>query len=266
MKRFAVLAVFILLAGCGGGGGGSAGGGGNPAVIVKDCTQAPGLITERGTVLATTGNPDVDIVLGLLIQDLTTFFNVPGVNLFIIDEFTSPNAFSTDTHEVVIGKKLLVKILTTYGEEATAGIVAHEMGHQAQFHFFPQEREPGVPGVCRELEADAFAGYYLGSHEKLTKAQTLGFFAALYEGGDNNPYDFINPDWHGTSVDRVNAASLGFDLAKYAVDNHIGLTPQDLHRVLYQCVVGRVARVNVRTWGEPEADAAKKALAWLQTH
>lgn len=240
------LVVPVFLSGCGGGGGGSqdnGGGGGTPIggtpvggtpprVAHPGCTEETEQVASAyGAHTDTTGDPGFDAILNDVVNTQVRFFGLTMIRHHILEEYDQPNAFSMrKTPDIYLGKKLLNETIRNYGPYATAGIVAHEMAHQVQRQEFPEVFvEDHV--VCRELEADSFAGYYLGAHEGLTEDNARTFFQKLRDLPTKD--DWTRSDWHGTPDMREASGAFGFYVAKVAAEEGWNPTNRELHSAFY---------------------------------
>lgn len=101
-----------------------------------------------------------------------------------------------------------------------AMILAHEYGHQLQYAY-------GLPSVQEntarpnELEADAFAGFYLRMPAGFNQ-NSFGDIAAAYEfAADIGDYGTNNPGHHGTPPQRRSAVRLGFLIGNALLNSNI---------------------------------------------
>jgi hypothetical protein len=105
---------------------------------------------------------------------------------------------------------------------AAAAILGHEWGHHVQ-------AEAGITGesIALELQADCFAGIYLGASEnvidgqyRLSVAQLFAGLATFFEIG-NRRYrasEWMAADEHGSQVQRLMAFATGYQGALGAID------------------------------------------------
>lgn len=99
------------------------------------------------------------------------------------------------------------------GDVAPQGILAHEYGHHLQYdlQLFGEETSPEATRLT-ELEADAYAAYYL-SHprgERLRNRRVEQFVRTYFEIGDCS---FESDGHHGTPDQREDAARWAYELA-----------------------------------------------------
>ena len=124
----------------------------------------------------------------------------------------------------MFGFHMFYQTLQNDGELAIAGILAHEFGHRAQFHLdftFANKR-------YLELEADAFAGYYMAIAKQYSWNNMSSFFNAMYRAGSSN---YNSLDHHGTPNQRLAAAYFGVQVALEAMRKNTPLSYNDLHNI-----------------------------------
>ncbi|GHA57462.1 hypothetical protein SAMN04487941_0926 [Pontibacter akesuensis] len=144
--------------------------------------------------------------------------NLPESPYFSLDGFAT-----TYDNLIVIGDGL-VQMLSESGVDADivwTGILAHEWAHQIQFKnmktWYPKGAASDIPEATRytELEADFLAAYYMTHKRGATynSKRVEQFFNLFFQIGDCG---FTSDGHHGTPVQRLAAAQLGFDLADSA--------------------------------------------------
>ncbi len=146
---------------------------------------------------------------------ISNTFGVPKVRLRFVHDRTSRqstnNAISYSNRKIYFGETLYRNALR-YGQIVPVMVLAHEYGHQVQYHF------PGVPSVhentarAQELEADGYAGYYMRRGYGASWNQAGPGFNFAHSIGDNQT---SNPRHHGTPPQRRSATRLGWYLAAY---------------------------------------------------
>ena len=169
-----------------------------------------------------TGNPDLDVALGVALNEMSDIFQVsPGFIFW--DDADSDNAFALPQTEmagtsgtVLIGRAMLRRELTrsTDGDMAILAICAHEFGHIVQYSYAAQARLLNGETTVRrvELHADFLSGFYLGRRPfDYRDGQLLGIVAAFSALGDNNLTD---PQHHGTPDERLGALDAGFRMGR----------------------------------------------------
>ncbi|MBK8256714.1 MAG: hypothetical protein IPK82_29090 [Polyangiaceae bacterium] len=98
-------------------------------------------------------------------------------------------------------------------------ILAHETGHNIQLYY----NVPASSPIAKELEADCFAGYFLGYLQcdgMLSMADVQAAFGTACNGGD----PWYAPGTHGTCTDRMNALVQGMNGYKNGVEPLVACT------------------------------------------
>lgn len=137
------------------------------------------------------------------------------------------NAFAARaTSEIAFGSTLYHNLIASYGLPAVQIVLAHEFGHVVQYKlgYF----EPKVPTRTTELEADLFAGFYMG-WTRDPGIETLKIILdTIHSVGDEN---YTSPGHHGTPPERKFMALWGYSTAKAALSQ--GTTPSwdELHAI-----------------------------------
>jgi hypothetical protein len=138
------------------------------------------------------------------------------------------NAVSFPSGVILFGYWMTVKTIMQTGTELpVAGILAHEWAHQAQFEF-NWIRPDASTARNTELEADAFAGYYLAIAKNWAGSQLNSFVQAVFNIGD---FQFNSPSHHGTPQERSTAASLGMQVGYEVLSREVLLSYQELHQI-----------------------------------
>ena len=177
---------------------------------------------RREHMIMTTGDEDLDRALGRALIKLTRIFSVyPGIGFIDEGRHRNRNAFATNRTlvtntwgTVLFGQKLFAYLMEQDRQGwAVLAVMAHEMGHIAQFRSgIYSTLMQGQSTVKRlELHADLLAGYFLGVRKR--EQPSISIFRAgteLYKIGD---FDFNNPTHHGTPDERLDAAEAGFKMA-----------------------------------------------------
>ena len=183
-------------------------------------------------LLSRLGNPQVDSYYEQEWRNVQQFFGMGHVPLWVFDE-CSPgraNAYAVPQPQFVLHGAHFAQRLTriTGGDWriALSSVTAHEYGHQVQFQYGWQDT--GEPTARRtELEADFFAGYYIGLAKNLGDPSWVGFLQILHAIGDHN---FNHPSHHGTPVQRCRAGLSGMAAALVALQAGQPASWQMLHR------------------------------------
>jgi len=156
--------------------------------------------------------------------------NLPENPYFATDGFASTN------RTIVIGDGLVRWLAESGVDEGIVwtGILAHEWAHQVQFlnygTWYPQGADPDRATATRytELEADFMAAYFMTHKRGATYNQKRveEFYNLFFQIGDCG---FTSPGHHGTQLQRMRAAILGFDLANSAQKQGHIMTQQEAH-------------------------------------
>lgn len=131
---------------------------------------------------------------------------------------------------IVIGDGL-VELASEAGVEdkiVWSGILAHEWAHQIQFNNRGVWYPSGAITRTTELEADYFTSYYL-THKRggtYNWKRVEDFLELSYNVGDCS---FDNPGHHGTHLQRMRAAQMGYELAQSAQKNGKIMNEDEVH-------------------------------------
>lgn len=187
--------------------------------IYPNGTDTRMFIQGSEPMIPKSGDRNFDLALAQSLAKLTNILQVtPGFAYY--DDYDGLNAYASPNVRlnradgtVLFGTGLLQKMRQTSEapEVAVITICAHEFGHVLQFkHNLIDRVNAGSTTVKRsELQADYFAGYFIG----IRKRERPSFPAAVaamtqYGVGDN----FINsPQHHGTSDERAQALIKGYE-------------------------------------------------------
>lgn len=145
---------------------------------------------------------------------IASLFNINTVPLgFAIGSGTF-NAISYGAGYIIFGETLYNHALKNGGRVSIAMVQAHEVAHQLQFRNSLPSRNESTARAA-ELEADAFAGFYIGhangyAADWAVASAAYNFSATL---GDNQ---VNSPGHHGTAAQRRSAFRLGWLLRNNA--------------------------------------------------
>lgn len=165
------------------------------------------------------------------------FYGGIPANVYILYEpsVQYKNAYANTNGNILFGYYMFYYTVATYGELPVAGVLAHEWGHRVQQHL-------NLSGYYRpehrELEADAFSGFYMALRKQWSWAQIQGYFANVYATGN---YLFNAPDFHGTPDQRLAAANLGVNIGLNALSNGIQYSYYDLHSLFLNAITTSIA-------------------------
>lgn len=185
--------------------------------------------SNSGSVGNTLNNVYYDQKMNEEVYIQRNFFNGIPANVYILQEagVNDKNAYATPDGKILFGYYMFYYTVQTYGELPVAGILAHEWGHRTQFtigwndYYKPSHKE---------LEADAFSGFYMALAKQYAWNQIQGYYANIYALGD---YNFNSPYHHGTPEQRLAAAYLGVNTAIYALQTGTRFTYNDLHNIFF---------------------------------
>lgn len=202
-----------------------------------NCYSYIGGATNSGNIGVSLGNPVWDQRMGQEVYLQSQFFTGIPASVYILYEgaLQYKNAYASPNGQILFGYYMFYYTVQTYGELPVAGILAHEWGHRAQQtigwneYYRPEHKE---------LEADAFSGYYMALRKQYAWSQIQGYFANVYATGN---YLFNDPDFHGTPDQRLQAAYLGVNVGVYALQNNIQYTYNDLHSIFFSQISSSIA-------------------------
>jgi len=172
-------------------------------------------------ILESSGDAATDRFLGLALSRLAQTFGVrPGFGFF--DDRKSPNAFATprtifpnSEGTVVMGKRLFTQLMSNPDDGMTViAVCAHEFGHiyQMSTNYAQSLKELDKTVRPLELHADFLAGYFLALRKKDHSALELQAVGRTISAmGDT---DFVSPQHHGTSDERIAAITAGYSLGR----------------------------------------------------
>ncbi|WP_223808828.1 neutral zinc metallopeptidase [Rufibacter hautae] len=157
---------------------------------------------------------------------------LPESPYFSLDGFATPY-----DNLIVIGDGL-VQMVSESGVDADivwTGVLAHEWAHQIQFKnmgtWYPNgaAADPAEDTRYTELEADFLAAYYMTHKRGATynSKRVAQFFELFFQVGDCG---FSSPTHHGTPLQRMAAAQLGFNLADNAQKQGHIMSIEEAHR------------------------------------
>lgn len=164
------------------------------------------------------------------------------------------DGFATSNNLIVIGDGL-VELASEAGVEdkiVWSGILAHEWAHQIQFDnfsdWYPNGAADNAPEATRttKLEADFIAAYYL-THKKgatYNWKRVADFFELFFNIGDCS---FTSSGHHGTPLQRMEAARLGYVLATQAHKQGHIMSTDDVHEAFIN-VLGDIVGDNVEDY------------------
>ncbi len=175
-------------------------------------------------LVASCGDEKFDAAIAKEFSAQYKFFGLSDVTMTYFSD-CQPNAFAEqDTKRIALGVNLIRSCLNHYKNRQDYfftmlpiyAILAHEFGHQVQ--FANGWMNPCDYVVNEELEADMWAGYYVGSSLAIgyEVRQTMQQFYELGTG------DFLDPDFHGSPYQRSHAFIDGIMVAEEVSKGKIG--------------------------------------------
>ncbi len=188
------------------------------------CVGYAGGYSNSGSIGTTLGDPYWDQKMNEEVFIQRNFFDGITASVFILNEGSpaNKNAYANTNGQILFGYHMFYYTIQTYGELPVAGVLAHEWGHRTQFSFPWGYSE----NSHKELEADAFSGYYMALAKQYAWGQIESYYANVYASGD---YNFNHPSHHGTPNQRVAAAYFGVQTAIEALNNGIPFSYAELH-------------------------------------
>ncbi len=188
--------------------------------------------TQSGDVISSLGDAYYDAKFNEEIALQREFFSKIPSDVGILMEMPAENknAYASPDGFILFGYRMFYDMLDKFGELPIAGILAHEWGHRTQQVINWQDySQPAY----KELEADAFSGFYLFLAKQWAWSQVDQYYSAIYSFGDTN---FNSPYHHGTSEERLAAAHLGVETANWAVQNQHQFTYNELHQIFIEAI------------------------------
>jgi hypothetical protein len=146
------------------------------------------------------------------------------------------DGFATTGDLIVIGDGITSVLANTGIAEdiVWTGILAHEWAHEIQFNNYAEwypngaDEDPAAATRLTELEADFLAAYYMTHKRGATYnwKRVEQFFELFFNIGDCS---FASSGHHGTPLQRMEAARLGYELATSAQKKGHILSQQEAH-------------------------------------
>jgi hypothetical protein len=165
---------------------------------------------------------------------------LPESPYFALDGFATPGNL------IVIGDGITSLLSNTGIDEGIVwtGILAHEWAHQIHINYnsewYPTgaAQDPAAATRYTELEADFLAAYYMTRKRGATYnwKRVEQFFELFFNIGDCG---FASSGHHGTPLQRMEAARLGYELAQSAQKNGHILSQQEVHEA-YMAAFGSI--------------------------
>jgi hypothetical protein len=180
------------------------------------CILGAGSGDMEGSLFTSSGNQLVDRSFVVEASNLERMLDVHAPLYFlggnVKNAFAEPGGSPGSNGRVIFSMALLNDEFNRTGawqNFTVIVILAHEFGHIYQFKYGTKK----LPVKLTELQADYFAGWYMGRREQTSNFKISAFRQAvqtMYEKGD---YDFDNPQHHGTPQERMRAINEGLQHA-----------------------------------------------------
>lgn len=150
--------------------------------------------------------------------------------------FFALDGFATPAQKIVLGDGLISMVSETGIDTdiVYTGVLAHEWAHQIQFlnedQWYPEGADPDPVAGTRytELEADFMSAYFmthkLGATYNWKRVEK--FYNLFFQIGDCS---FTDEGHHGTPLQRMAAAQLGYQLADNSQKQGFILSPTEAH-------------------------------------
>jgi hypothetical protein len=192
---------------------------------MEGCVGYQSDLNQSGKVITSFNDAYHDQKFSEEVSIQRAFFNGIPAKVFGLLEpsVDQKNAYATSDGKILFGYYMLKETTKKYGELPIAGILAHEWGHRTQFVMNWQDY--GQP-AHRELEADAFSGFYMALAKQWAWSKINSYFQSVFDNGDSN---FNSPIHHGTSQERLAAAKLGVDMGLAVLRSGKQMTYSELH-------------------------------------
>jgi hypothetical protein len=193
--------------------------------------------TNSGTIGNSLGDPFWDNKMSQEVYIQRNCFNGIPANVYILYEPSAQmkNAYATPDGNILFGYFMHYYTIQAYGELPVAGILAHEWGQRTQFTAGWQDYNKVS---YKELEADAFSGFYMALAKQFAWSQIQSYYANVYASGD---YNFNSPQHHGTPNQRLQAAYLGVQTAVSAMQTNTRYSYNQLHGIFINQISTKIA-------------------------
>lgn len=211
--------------------------GGDECYSMGNCMGYAGGMVNSGTIGNTLYNPIYDQKMNGEVSIMRSFFNGVPANVYILYEpgIEYRNAYASPDGTILFGYHMHYYTIQNYGELPVAGVLAHEWGHRAQqtFNWNDYYRVEH-----KELEADAFSGFYMALRKQWAWSQIESYYANVYASGD---YLYNSNNFHGTPNQRLMAAYKGVQVGVNALQYGIQYTYNQLHSIFFNEIRTNIA-------------------------
>ncbi|MEI8279670.1 MAG: hypothetical protein WCG87_07880 [Bacteroidota bacterium] len=126
---------------------------------------------------------------------------------------------------ILFGYNMFMYTTQKYGNLPYIGVLAHEFAHRLQQTLgWLEASRPDH----NELEADAYAGYYMSYIKQWPWSQVQSYYTDVYAA---STYNFNDPVFHGTLDQRLKAAQLGVNSGSDALLRGVTVSLDSLHHL-----------------------------------
>ena len=157
-----------------------------------------------------------------------TFFAVPSTLVRVLNEpsMDTRNVYARESDgSVLYGYNMYMNVTQKYGKDPFIGVLAHVMAHRMQQKQVWLELSRTDHS---ELEADAFAAYYMAYIKKWSLETVKKYYNDIYLQGN---YNFNDPVFHGTNAQRIKAVELGVNSGLSASQAGLTISLDSLHKL-----------------------------------
>jgi hypothetical protein len=193
-------------------------------------------VVDKFVIMDQMLDPQADAYMREEFAYQTAFFNLAEPTYFLgLMDSENPNAVASPTGFIAFGDYLYSLHGAEHGAAGVQSSLAHEYGHRVQHtqgHFGedPDYLAAGPGVLILELEADAFAGYYMAhpAGKNASAADIEAMYQHFYSFGTDD-FAFYEPGWHGTRYQRYASNYIGAQTAYLAAQYGYAYTYQELH-------------------------------------
>src|SRR5205814_3520867 len=138
---------------------------------------------NSGYLANTLGNAYWDQKMNEEVAIQANFYSGIPATVYVLVEPSAEqrNAYASPDGTIKFGYYMFYYTVQTYGALPIAGILAHEWGHRVQQIFGWQDY---TRTMQKELEADAFSGYYMAMAKQYAWSNIQSYYQNIYACGD----------------------------------------------------------------------------------
>jgi hypothetical protein len=186
-------------------------------------------------------NPQADTYMRQEFAYQQQFFGVPTAFYGLLDS-QGPNAVANTGGFIAFGDLLFQLHGTEHGTAGVDASLAHEFGHRVQHATAWFGNDPDYlldrTVLIAELEADAFAGYYMAHPSgENASSDVLGEMLNHFYSFGTNDFYWAEPSWHGTHYQRYASNFIG---AQTVYEYGTQLTYQQLHDLWMYSIINDI--------------------------